>query len=416
MNCEIICVGTELLLGDTVNTNSAFIATRLAMLGINVYKHTTVGDNPERLSNCIKSAFKSNDLVILTGGLGPTGDDITKETVAEFFEEKMVLNSEALQIINDYFTRTNKVMTENNRKQAVVPQNAIVMQNRNGTAPGIILEKNGKTAILLPGPPREMKAMFSASVEPYLSRRTNTTLVSTNIHLFGIGEAQAESKLKELMTNLKNPTLAPYAKDGEVLLRVTACAESAKEARKLISPVIEIVEQIIGKKYIYGIDIGNLQTALVKTLISKNLKIATAESCTGGLVSKRITDVSGASGVFECGVCSYSNRIKEQILGVSHATIEKYTEVSSRTAEEMADGIRKLSGADIGISTTGYAGPMGGTDDDPVGTVYIGISTSNKTVSKRLQLGHGTGNERDLIRYLAASRVIFEALRTAEEM
>lgn len=416
MNCEIICVGTELLLGGTLNTNSAYIAGKLSEAGINVYKHTIVGDNPERLKAALESAFAANDTVILTGGLGPTCDDLTKETVAAYFGKKMIMDERALDDIKKYFESAGREMTENNVKQALVPEGATILYNRNGTAPGIIAEAENKTAILLPGPPREMKSMFDEGVMPYLYKKSNKTMVSTNIHLFGIGEAAAESKLKSMMNSLTNPTLAPYAKDGEVLLRVTAAAENKKTAEEMIKPIVEKVKSIIGEEYIYGIDAVNLQTALVRVLRAKKLKIASAESCTGGLVSKRITDVSGASEVFDCGVCTYANHIKEQLIGVSHETLAKYGAVSAQTAEEMAEGVRKLADADIGISTTGLAGPSGGSEQKPVGTVFIGISTKTKTVSKKLFLGHGNGSERDLIRYLASSNVLYEALRCAEKM
>lgn len=416
MNCEIICVGTELLLGETLNTNSAYIAGRLSQAGVNVYKHTVVGDNPERLKSVVEYALTANDAVVLTGGLGPTCDDLTKETVAAYFDKTMVLDERALTDIKEYFKSAGKQMTENNEKQALVPEGAQVLYNRNGTAPGIIIEACGKLAVLLPGPPREMKELFDNEVMPYLCKKSGKTMVSTNIHLFGIGEAAAESKLKQLMNSLSNPTLAPYAKDGEVLLRVTAAAESSSQAEKMIQPIVEQVRTIIGDEYIYGINVENLQTALVKVLSSKGLKIASAESCTGGLVSKRITDVSGASEVFDCGVCTYANSVKEQLIGVSHETLVKYGAVSAQTAQEMAMGVRKLANADIGISTTGLAGPTGGTAEKPVGTVYIGISTKSKTVSKKLFLGHKNGSERDLIRYLASSHVIYEALRCAQSL
>lgn len=377
MKAEILCVGTELLLGDIVNTNAVYLAKELAKLGINVYHQAVVGDNPERLKASLKEALSRCDLVITTGGLGPTCDDLTKETAAEVLKLPMEENAEELQHIKEYFKKINRTMTENNRKQALIPKGAVILKNGFGTAPGILAENNGKFLALLPGPPREMRPMFDNELAPILKKYTGKTLVSRTIHIFNVGESSVESKLKDLMNSLENPTLAPYAKDGEVLLRVTAAAESTEKGYEMIEPVIEKVRETIGNEYIYGIDVGNLQTALVKALHEKNLKIATAESITGGLVSKRITEVSGSSEVFECGICSYSNNIKHSVLGVSQETLDTFTEYSAETALEMAKGVRRISGADIGISTTGIAGPNGGTDEKPVGLVYVALIDDN---------------------------------------
>ena len=323
MNAEILCVGTELLLGDTVNTNAAHIARGLARMGVTVYHQSVVGDNPQRLKEELERALQTSDIVITTGGLGPTYDDLTKETVAEHFGKKMVLNEECLAGIRRFFERIDREMTENNVKQAMMPEGALVLQNPNGTAPGLIVEGGGKAVILMPGPPREMSAMFDEQVVPYLMKKSNKTLVSRNIHVFGMGESKVESILREKMEQSENPTIAPYAKDGEMFLRVTAFAESTEEARALTDPVVRELCEILGD-VVYGVDVGDLQHALVNTLIQKGLKIATAESCTGGLVGKRITEVPGASGVFDCGVCSYANGIKEKLLGVSHETLERF--------------------------------------------------------------------------------------------
>ena len=286
MKAEILCVGTELLLGDIVNTNAVYLAKELAKLGINVYHQAVVGDNPERLKASLKEALSRCDLVITTGGLGPTCDDLTKETAAEVLGLPMEENAEELHHIKEYFQKINRTMTDNNRKQALIPKGAVILKNGFGTAPGILAENNGKFLALLPGPPREMRPMFDNELAPILKKYTGKTLVSRTIHIFNVGESSVESKLKDLMNSLENPTLAPYAKDGEVLLRVTAAAESTEKGYEMIEPVIEKVREIIGNEYIYGIDVGNLQTALVKALHEKNLKIATAESITGGLVFK----------------------------------------------------------------------------------------------------------------------------------
>lgn len=416
MKAEILCVGTELLLGDIVNTNAVYLAKELAKLGINVYHQAVVGDNPERLKASLKEALSRCDLVITTGGLGPTCDDLTKETAAEVLGLPMEENAEELHHIKEYFQKINRTMTDNNRKQALIPKGAVILKNGFGTAPGILAENNGKFLALLPGPPREMRPMFDNELAPILKKYTGKTLVSRTIHIFNVGESSVESKLKDLMNSLENPTLAPYAKDGEVLLRVTAAAESTEKGYEMIEPVIEKVREIIGNEYIYGIDVGNLQTALVKALHEKNLKIATAESITGGLVSKRITEVSGSSEVFECGVCSYSNNIKHSVLGVSQETLDTFTEYSAETALEMAKGVRRISGADIGISTTGIAGPNGGTDEKPVGLVYVAVDSDNYSDVKKLLLSRGFSEERELIRYLASSYALYMGLTATKRL
>lgn len=416
MKAEILCVGTELLLGDIVNTNAVYLAKELAKLGINVYHQAVVGDNPERLKASLKEALSRCDLVITTGGLGPTCDDLTKETAAEVLKLPMEENAEELQHIKEYFKKINRTMTDNNRKQALIPKGAVILKNGFGTAPGILAENNGKFLALLPGPPREMRPMFDNELAPILKKYTGKTLVSRTIHIFNVGESSVESKLKDLMNSLENPTLAPYAKDGEVLLRVTAAAESTEKGYEMIEPVIEKVRETIGNEYIYGIDVGNLQTALVKALHEKNLKIATAESITGGLVSKRITEVSGSSEVFECGVCSYSNNIKHSVLGVSQETLDTFTEYSAETALEMAKGVRRISGADIGISTTGIAGPNGGTDEKPVGLVYVAVDSDNYSDVKKLLLSRGFSEEREFIRYLASSHALYLGLTATKRL
>lgn len=416
MKAEILCVGTELLLGDIVNTNAVYLAKELAKLGINVYHQAVVGDNPERLKASLKEALSRCDLVITTGGLGPTCDDLTKETAAEVLKLPMEENAEELQHIKEYFKKINRTMTENNRKQALIPKGAVILKNGFGTAPGILAENNGKFLALLPGPPREMRPMFDNELAPILKKYTGKTLVSRTIHIFNVGESSVESKLKDLMNSLENPTLAPYAKDGEVLLRVTAAAESTEKGYEMIEPVIEKVRETIGNEYIYGIDVGNLQTALVKALHEKNLKIATAESITGGLVSKRITEVSGSSEVFECGICSYSNNIKHSVLGVSQETLDTFTEYSAETALEMAKGVRRISGADIGISTTGIAGPNGGTDEKPVGLVYVAVDSDNYSDVKKLLLSRGFSEEREFIRYLASSHALYLGLTATKRL
>ncbi|MEA4852655.1 MAG: competence/damage-inducible protein A [Christensenella sp.] len=401
---EILCVGTELLLGDIVNTNAAYIAKELANIGIGVYYQSVVGDNNDRLKESLNLAFSRADIVIMTGGLGPTYDDLTKETVAEYFHKEMAMDQKSLDSITDFFKRIDRKMTDNNRKQAMMPVGATIFPNAHGTAPGLAISENGKTAILLPGPPSEMKPMFDNSVVPYLMRFSDKVLVSHSVKLFGAGESEVESILHDMMENSENPTIAPYAKTGEMLLRVTASGKNVQECENLIAPVIEHIKSIFGK-YIYGIDVKNLQTAVVNALTEKGLTIATAESCTGGLISQRITQVPGASNVFGCGICSYSNDIKQSVLHVSGETLSQYGAVSEQTAVEMARGVRELSGADIGVSTTGIAGPGGGSVEKPVGLVYIAINSCKGSEVIKLNLSRGRVDDRENIRHMAAQNV-----------
>ncbi|MGI6153640.1 MAG: competence/damage-inducible protein A [Christensenellaceae bacterium] len=411
MKAEILCVGTEILLGDIVNTNAAYIARGLADIGINVYYQSVVGDNNERLKEALHLAFSRADIVIMTGGLGPTYDDLTKETVAEYFGKKMVMDEEALYRITSFFDKYGRKMTENNKKQALMPEGATAFQNDFGTAPGLAISNDKKTAILLPGPPKEMVPMFDNSALPYLMRFSDHVLVSSNIKLYGIGESNVEDLLYDLMTKSKNPTIAPYAKPGEVTLRVTASAKSKEECRKMIEPVIEQIYSIMGE-YIYGVDIESLQEALVIALKDKGLTIAIAESCTGGLVSQLVTQIPGSSEVFGCGVCAYSNEIKQKILGVDAETLAANGAVSAETAAEMAEGVRKIAGADIGISVTGVAGPDGGTEEKPVGTVYIAIDSDVVKDTKLLNLRwRDNAGQRTNIRSMAAQNVMALALR-----
>lgn len=411
-SAEILCVGTELLLGDIVNTNAAFISRRLAALGINQYYQSVVGDNPERLKTALIHALSRCDLVILTGGLGPTYDDLTKETAAELFGRTMKMDAESLKRIEARLNCCGRIMTENNKKQALMPEDAVIFKNNYGTAPGLALEdiEKGKIIILLPGPPRECEPMFSEEVEPYLKKYSTKIFVSKNLNIFGMGESAVESTLKELMTGSSNPTVAPYAKDGEVLLRVTASGSSEDECSALCDKAIDEIKASPVGKYIYGIDTGSLEAALVGELIKRGMTIAAAESCTGGYVSKRITNISGASRVLEGSIVTYANRIKEEFVKVSHETLVKYGAVSPQTAAEMARGVRKLFGSDIGISVTGIAGPGGGTDEKPVGLVYVGVADKDGETVKKLNIGNGFAT-REYIRYVSASHALDLARR-----
>ena len=404
-SAEILCIGTELLMGNTVNTNATYIAQGLAQNGINVFHQAVVGDNPKRLLESLEQAFSRSDIVITTGGLGPTYDDLTKETIAGFFGRELVLDEESLRHIEEFFHKIGREMSDNNRKQAMMPENCTIFPNLNGTAPGCAIEQDGKIAFMLPGPPREMKPMFDHYVIPYLLKDSDTVLASKMIHLFGIGESLLEHKLHDIMVNSSNPTLAPYAKSGEVMLRVTARVGREEDPDVLLQPMIDKVKEVAGE-FIYGIDIGDLQTAAVTRLKEKKLHVATAESCTGGYISKRITEVDGASSVFDCGVCSYANEIKEKVLGVSHETLMNYGAVSEQCAREMAAGIRRISGAEIGISSTGIAGPGGGTETKPVGLVYVAVDSDKYSEVLKLNIPSRSDDAREYIRYIASSHAL----------
>lgn len=412
MKAEILCVGTELLLGDIVNTNAAFIARELARMGIDLYNQSVVGDNPDRLKNALTTVFDRADLVITTGGLGPTFDDLTKETVAAYFGKGMTEDAEALRRIKEYHVVRDLPLAPNNLKQAQVPEGAVVFQNDNGTAPGMAVEGKGKVVIMLPGPPREMVPMMLNSVVPYLMKYSGKTIVSHTIHLFGIGESMLEHQMKEYMLAHTNPTIAPYAKEAEVQLRVTASAPTHEEADALIKPVVDEICEMMSK-YVYGVDIDSMQNALVQLLTEKNLKIATAESCSGGLFGKRITEIPGSSKVYEYGVITYSNAAKRKLLGVSDDILNVYGAVSEECAAAMAKGVRELSGADIGVAITGIAGPDGGTAEKPVGLVYIAVSSDAYSHVTKLQ--NGKNANREHVRFLSTSSALWNAIKAAKK-
>ncbi len=407
-SAEILCVGTELLLGEVVNTNAAFIAGRLADLGVSVYHQSVVGDNPKRLREELSAALSRSDLVIMTGGLGPTYDDLTKETATELFGKRLVMDERALSEIRDFFERIGKRMAESNAKQALLPEGCIALYNKWGTAPGMIIEGDGellgKVAILLPGPPREMRNMFDFYVAEYLAEHTEARIVSRNIHLIGIGESAAEELLRELIDESVNPSLAPYAKDGEVRFRVTASAKTAEEATEMCDALISRVLESEVAPFVYGIDVGSVEGAVVKALLKSGETLATVESCTGGLIGKRLTDLAGVSAVYLGGAVTYANEAKEKMVGVKHETLLAHGAVSEETAREMAEGIRAALGADYGISTTGIAGPGGGTPDKPVGTVYIAVASKDETRVKRLQLP--PMRDREYIRTASATNAL----------
>ena len=399
--CEIISVGTELLLGDILNTDAQFLSQELAKLGLSVLHQSTVGDNHDRLLELLAQSAKRSDIIILSGGLGPTPDDITKEVACEFFEKELVLHEESLQRMSAYFTSKGIDMPETNKKQAMLPEDCVVFRNNNGTAPGLAMEKDGKHILLLPGPPRELKPMFFESAVPYLNKFSDKVIISHNIRTFGIGE----SAMSEIVTDLldsSNPTVAPYAKDGEALLRVTAMAGNKDEAEKLCTPMIEEIKKRLAD-FIYGIDVNCIEEAVVPMLIENNLKLATAESCTGGLIGKRITNVSGASKVFDCGIISYSNEIKHRILGVSEEALREYGAVSAEVAKQMAKGALTVSGADIAVSVTGIAGPDSDGTSKPVGLSYIALADRENVWVKELNTSR---KDRDYNRFVNSSNAL----------
>lgn len=407
VNAEIICVGTELLLGDIVDTNSAHLSKGLAELGINLFHRETVGDNHDRLVHVLKSAIENNDIVITSGGLGATCDDITKEAVAEAMGLELVLHKPSLKRIEEHYRRRDAVMTQNNIKQAYLPQGAVIFDNEYGTAPIIAVQKNGKTVILLPGVPRELIPMFDEKIKPWLKEQfSDSTIVSRNLRLYGIGEASAEDVLRDLMDSCTNPTLAPYAKTGEVLLRLTARGKDEDECNALIDGLQEKVFRRVGE-FVYGIDVESLEDALNLVLRDKKLTVAFAESCTGGMCAKRVIDIPGASNVIGMSVIAYSQEAKMKLLGVNPETIAKHGTVSSECASEMATGLRSLSGADIAVSVTGVAGPD--TDEGKaVGTVFVGVASAKGVRVSELNLARGK-REREYIRTLAANAAINEA-------
>ncbi len=378
MRAEIIAVGTELLLGQIVNTNAAFISEKLAEKGIGVYYHTVVGDNPQRVEEVFRSALKRSDLVILTGGLGPTMDDLTKETVARVFKKRLIMNSYWEEKLESYFKKIGREMTENNRKQALIPEGSTLLDNHNGTAPGIFLREADKIVVMLPGPPREMQPMLMGEVLPCLIEGGNTNIIKSRVlKIIGIGESSLEARLQKLIKNQSNPTIAPLAKEAEVHLRLTARAKNAQEAQKMLERLEKKVCDLIGP-YIYGCDRETLEEMTANLLISKNLSLALAESCTGGLVAHRLTEVPGSSKFLKLGVVAYSREAKEKLLNVEHEILTKYGEVSKQTAEAMAIGVKKIAQTDYSLAITGIAGPSGATDTKPVGLVYIALAWENE--------------------------------------
>lgn len=407
MITELIAVGTEILLGNIVNTNSAYLSEKCAQLGLSVYYQTVVGDNEERMKQTIQSAFDRSDMVILTGGLGPTKDDLTKEVTAEVMGLPLIEDPHSRERIEKYLKEYEKNnpqrrITANNYKQALIPEGALVLDNHNGTAPGLIIEKDGKTAILLPGPPNELKPMFEEEVFPYLRKRQPEIIYSKMVKICGIGESQVAEDIQDLIDSQNNPTIAPYAKTGEVHLRITAKGENEKECQKLIKPVVRELKARFGKNIFATDEKKTLEEAVVDMLKDQGLTLALAESCTGGAVASRIVNVPGASSVFVQGFVTYSNRAKRKFLLVKKSTLKTEGAVSAKCAKEMAKGGCHAAKADICLSITGIAGPNGGTKEKPVGTVFMGCCYNDKTITREY---HFTGN-RGKIREQSAAHAL----------
>ena len=395
LTAEIIGVGTELLLGNTVNTDARDISEGLSALGINVYFHTVVGDNPERLKSAVDIAKSRSDIIITTGGLGPTYDDLTKQTLAQCFGKPLIYNDEIAQGIRDYFaSRGFSNMTENNMQQAMLPEGCVIFRNGNGTAPGCGFEAGGKHVLMLPGPPSECKGMFDECAVPYLKRLTDDgEIFSHNIHIFGRGESDVEDQLRPMMKRLENPTLAPYAGNGEVKLRLTARAATREEAETLMAPVLKELREELGD-VVYGVDVNTLEETVIGLLKEAGKTLATAESCTGGLISKRLTDISGASAAYMGGVIAYSNDAKRLFLNVDGDVLENEGAVSDPVARQMAAGARAKLGTDLALGVTGIAGPGSDGTEKPVGLVYIALGTPEAMYCKELTLGNSRARNR----------------------
>ena len=404
MVAELIAVGTELLLGNVANTDAQIISQGLSALGITVLHHTVVGDNPQRLAEALETARNRADIIITTGGLGPTYDDLTKQTICKTFNRELELHEDILEDLKTWFqTKMGKKMPENNIQQAMLPVDCTIFDNPVGTAPGCAFVEDGVHVLMLPGPPFECRYMFEHRAAPYLEKLTDGVIVSHEIKVFGMGESAVEEALHEPMTTLTNPTLAPYAKTNECMVRATARAESREKAEELLTPLVREVCETLGD-VVYGVDVGSLEEVVSGLLAERGLTLAAAESCTGGLLSKRMTDLPGASKVFRGGVVSYVNDVKANVLGVPREVLEQYGAVSEETARAMAEGCRRVCGSDLAVSLTGVAGPERDDWGNEVGTVYAALAGPEETICKKLTCGRGRG--RDRVRTAAASNAL----------
>ena len=400
---EIIAVGTELLLGNIVNTNARDISQALSAVGVNVFWHTVVGDNPQRLKEALDVARRRADIIITTGGLGPTYDDLTKQTICEAFGKPLVLHQDILDGLKVFFEKNvHMKMPSNNLQQAELPEGCTAFDNPVGTAPGCAFEADGVHVLMLPGPPFEMLTMLKGHVVPYLRNLSSEVIVSHDIMTFGLGESPMEELMREKMSRMENPSLATYAKPSEVRLRATAKAESAEAAEAMLAPVVKDVTDFLGD-YVYGVDVSSLEETCFRLLKEKGLTLATAESCTGGRVAERITALPGVSAVYRGGVVSYWTSVKADVLGVPQETLDAHGAVSEETARAMAEGARRVTGADIAVSVTGVAGPESDERGVPVGIVYIGLATPDGTFCRPLDLGK---RRRDRIQDLSSNHAL----------
>jgi nicotinamide-nucleotide amidase len=412
MSAEIICVGTELLLGDILNSNAQFLALELADLGIPHYYQTVVGDNPGRLKQVLEIASDRSNLLIFTGGLGPTPDDLTTETIADFFGVPLVEQQDVLEDIAQKFASRGREMTPSNRKQALIPKGAEVLPNPGGTAPGIIWQpRAGLTILTFPGVPTEMKQMWQETAVPYLKSQGwgKEIIYSRTLRFWGIGESALAEKVAPYL-NLSNPTVAPYAGRGEVRLRVSARATSEAEAQQLIEPVAQQLQNIAGLHY-YGNDNDTLASVVGQLLTNADETLSVAESCTGGGLGSMLTEVPGSSSYFLGGVISYDNSVKASVLGVSQSDLYTLGAVSKAVAKQMAVGVRSLLSTHWGLSITGIAGPGGGTQTKPVGLVYIGLAKPDGTVDCFKYL-LGQNRSRSAIRHASACNALDQLRRS----
>ena len=398
MKAEIIAVGTELLLGNTQNTNAFYLASRLRECGVDCYRQSVVGDNISRIRQALDGAL-DNDIVIICGGLGPTGDDVTRDAIALCAGAELYEDASCVKKITDYINKAGTPLTDNNFRQALLPKGAVVLHNENGSAEAFYLDIGKTRVYALPGPPRELKPLFEKHIAPSVSG--GSVLYRRQIRLFGIWESAVEDKISHYTHELSNPTVGIYASHGGVVLQVTAKACDEQTASLMTDPVVKELCDILGD-YVCGVDVGSVEEAVIKLLKQQKKTLATAESCTGGLVSKRLVDIPGVSEVFGCGIVSYANGIKENLLGVEREVLDKDGAVSPQTAAQMALGVLKLSGADVAVSVTGIAGPDGGTAEKPVGTVWYAVADkSGAKTFKRVVSRDGAG--RSYIREYSAS-------------
>ena len=409
MKTAILSVGTELLFGQIVNTNTVYLSQQLNLLGHDVMYHYTVGDNPKRLADMIELALEDCDIVLTTGGLGPTQDDMTKEIACQVMGDELVMMDDVMEELLAMFKDTGRKMTENNKKQAIMPSRAVVFHNDAGTAPGFALEKDGKYIICMPGPPREMTRMFEKSVKPFLESLSDDVIYYRMIRTFGIGESQLETELLDLIDVQTDPTLATYAKEGESSVRIASKRATLEEAKAAVDDMLEKVRERIGE-YIYSCDDEELVQVVCDKLIDRELTLSSAESCTGGLFAGTVTEIAGVSACFDRGLVTYSNQAKMDELGVKAETLEKYGAVSAETAMEMAEGLHRVSGSDVCVSVTGIAGPGGGSIEKPVGLVYIGCHVNGNTVVKR-NIFSGTRREVREQSVLAALKLLKKQLQ-----